>query len=71
MGDDTYRSGKPIILAVKDVIPGWKEALKLMPVGSKWQLFVPPELAYKDKGWSHLIGSGATLIFEVNLVAIK
>ncbi len=69
--DATYRSGKPISLAVKDVIPGWKEALTLMPVGSKWQLVIPPELAYREQGWSNLIGPGATLVFEVELVAIK
>jgi FKBP-type peptidyl-prolyl cis-trans isomerase len=53
------------------VIPGWQEALKLMPVGSKWQLFIPPELAYGQQGAGAEIGPNATLIFEVELVAIK
>jgi FKBP-type peptidyl-prolyl cis-trans isomerase len=56
---------------VSDVIPGWREALKMMPVGSKWQLFVPPSLAYGQRGTGRLIGPYATLIFEVELVAIK
>ncbi len=69
--DANYRTGKPVALSVKDVIPGWREALKLMPAGSKWQLFIPPELAYKEQGWSNIIGPGATLIFEVELLAVK
>ncbi len=69
--DGSYRTGKPVSLSIKDVIPGWREALKLMPVGSKWQLVIPPELAYKEQGWGSIIGPGATLIFEVELVAIK
>jgi FKBP-type peptidyl-prolyl cis-trans isomerase FklB len=69
--DSSYTRGKPASLAVKEVIPGWREALKLMPVGSKWQLFIPPELAYGKKGSGRLIGPNATLIFEVELLAIK
>ena len=56
---------------VKAVIPGWREALQLMPVGSKWQLAVPPELAYGARGMGQAIMPNATLIFEVELVAIK
>jgi FKBP-type peptidyl-prolyl cis-trans isomerase len=56
---------------VDEVIPGWREALQLMPVGSKWQLVVPPELAYGERGMGQVIGPNATLIFEVELVAIK
>jgi FKBP-type peptidyl-prolyl cis-trans isomerase FklB len=68
--DSSYRAGKPAAFKVTGVIPGWTEALKLMPVGSKWQLFVPYQLAYGEKG-SGRIGPNATLIFEVELVAIK
>jgi len=56
---------------VKAVIPGWREALQLMPVGSKWQLAVPPELAYGARGMGQAIMPNTTLIFEVELVGIK
>jgi FKBP-type peptidyl-prolyl cis-trans isomerase FklB len=55
---------------VDQVIPGWKEALQLMPVGSKWQLFVPPDLAYGPSGKAPVIGPSSTLIFEVELLSI-
>jgi FKBP-type peptidyl-prolyl cis-trans isomerase len=54
-----------------NLIPGWKEALKLMPVGSKWKIFVPPERAYGERGVGHDIGPNQTLVFDVDLVAIK
>ena len=69
--DSSYRIGKPAIFKVTGVIPGWTEALKLMPAGSKWQLFIPPQLAYGERGASREIGPNATLIFEVELLAIK
>jgi len=56
---------------VKEVIPGWQEALPLMPVGSKWQLVVPPELAYGEQGMGQAIMPNSTLIFEIDLVGIK
>ncbi len=62
---------KPATFNIAGVIPGWKEALKLMPVGSKWQLFIPPQLAYGERGAGRDIGPNATLIFEVELLAIK
>lgn len=68
---DSSKPGQPVTLQIKQVIPGWQEALKLMPVGSKWQLFIPPELAYGQQGAGAEIGPNATLIFEVELVAIK
>ncbi len=64
------RTGKPSTFKVADVIPGWREALLLMPVGSMWQLFVPSELAYGEQGAGR-IGPNETLIFEVELVAIR
>ena len=70
--DSTYASGKPRTYQVTGgVIAGWKEALKLMTVGSRWQLFVPPRLAYGEKGAGRIIGPNETLIYEVELVAIK
>lgn len=63
--------GGPAMFKISDVIPGWREALKLMPVGSKWRLFIPPSLAYGQRGAGGNIGPYATLIFEVELVAIK
>ncbi len=69
--DSSYRTGRPAELKVNDVISGWKEAFKLMPVGSIWKIFVPSQLAYGDRGASGSIGPNATLIFEVELLAIK
>ncbi len=70
--DNSYRSGKPVFFNLGGgVIPGWKEALKLMPVGSKWQLFIPPQLAYGARGAGRDIGPNSTLIFEVELLSIK
>lgn len=69
--DNSEKTGKPVAFKVAGVIPGWTEALKLMPVGSKWQLFIPPQLAYGERGAGGQIGPNATLIFEVELLAVK
>lgn len=69
--DSSYRTGKPASFKVTGVIPGWTEALKLMSVGSKWQLFIPYQLAYGERGAGNRIGPKETLIFEIELVAIK
>jgi FKBP-type peptidyl-prolyl cis-trans isomerase FklB len=69
--DSSYKRGQPATFPVSGVIKGWTEALQLMPVGSKWQLFVPADLAYGDRGAGADIGPGATLIFEVELVSIQ
>ncbi len=68
---DSSKPGQPATLEVFKVIPGWREALKLMPMGSKWQLFVPPELAYGAWGAGPAIGPNETLIFELELLAVK
>jgi FKBP-type peptidyl-prolyl cis-trans isomerase len=69
--DSSDRIGKPVQFKVGGIIPGWQEALKLMPVGSKWQLFIPPQLAYGPQGAGRDIGPNATLMFDVELVSIK
>jgi FKBP-type peptidyl-prolyl cis-trans isomerase FklB len=69
--DSSYKRGQPATFPVSGVIKGWTEALQLMPVGSKWQIFVPSELAYAERGAGGQIGPNATLIFEVELVSIK
>ncbi|MDZ7359434.1 MAG: FKBP-type peptidyl-prolyl cis-trans isomerase [candidate division KSB1 bacterium] len=69
--DSSYKRGEPTSFPVDGVIAGWTEALQLMPVGSKWQLFVPPNLAYGPRGAGNAIGPNATLIFDIELLAIK
>jgi len=69
--DSSFKRGQPATFPVKGVIKGWTEVLQLMPVGSKWQVFIPPSLAYAERGAGVDIGPHATLIFEIELVAIK
>ena len=68
--DSSYKRGEPTSFPVGGVIKGWTEALQMMPVGSKWQLFIPPDMAYGDRGAGSDIGPGETLIFEVELLSI-
>jgi FKBP-type peptidyl-prolyl cis-trans isomerase len=67
--DSSYKRGQPVTFPVTGVIKGWTEALQLMPVGSKWQLFIPADLAYGERGQA-TIEPNATLVFEVELLSI-
>jgi len=69
--DSSVERGQPATFPVNGVIAGWVEALQLMPVGSKWQLYVPSDLAYGTRGASELIGPNTTLIFDVELLSIN
>jgi FKBP-type peptidyl-prolyl cis-trans isomerase len=69
--DSSYKRGQPATFPVSGVIKGWTEAVQLMPVGSKWQLFIPADLAYGNRAPAPEIGPNATLIFEVELLSIQ
>lgn len=69
--DSSVDRGQPATFPVNGVIPGWVEALQLMPVGSKWRLFIPSDLAYGARGAGGDIGPNATLIFDVELININ
>jgi FKBP-type peptidyl-prolyl cis-trans isomerase FklB len=69
--DSSYDRGEPATFPVSGVIKGWTEALQMMPVGSKWELYIPSELAYGSRGAGADIGPDATLVFEVELISIK
>jgi len=69
--DSSYRRGQPVTFPVSGVIAGWTEALQLMEEGAKWQLFIPPNLAYGEQGKGGVIGPNATLIFEIELISIQ
>ena len=70
--EDTNKSfGQPVAFAVGGVFPGWAEGLKLMKEGAKWQLFIPSDLAFGERGAGTLIGPNATLIIEVELVSVQ
>jgi FKBP-type peptidyl-prolyl cis-trans isomerase FklB len=68
--DSSVERGEPVTFPVSGVIKGWTEALQLMPVGSKWKLFIPAALAYGDRQAGPKIGPNSTLVFEVELLEI-
>jgi len=68
--DSSVDRGEPTVFGVNRVIPGWTEALELMPVGSKWKVYIPAELAYGERGPSPAIGPNSALVFEVELLEI-
>ena len=69
--DNSYKRGEPLTIPVAGVIPGWTEALTMMPVGSKWKLYIPSTIGYGDYGAGQDIPGGATLVFEVELIELK
>jgi FKBP-type peptidyl-prolyl cis-trans isomerase FklB len=69
--DSSVQRGQPASFPLNAVIKGWTEALQLMPTGSKWRLFLPPNLAYGERELSRVIGPNSTLIFEVELISFK
>lgn len=69
--DSSYGRGEPASFQLDGIIKGWQEALPMMQEGAKWKIFVPPALAYGEQGTGAAIGPNATLIFEIELLAIK
>ncbi|OGT36489.1 MAG: hypothetical protein A3F11_11930 [Gammaproteobacteria bacterium RIFCSPHIGHO2_12_FULL_37_14] len=69
--DSSYKRGEPATFPVSGVIAGWTEALKLMKVGSTWELYIPAKLAYGTRGVPSVIGPNQMLIFKVQLISIK
>lgn len=69
--DSSYDRGEPAVFPVTGVIPGWTEVLQLMPVGSKWEVYIPSDLAYGERGAGQDIGPNSTLIFTVELLGIE
>ena len=68
--DSSVQRGEPAVFGVNQVIPGWVEALQLMPEGSRWKLYIPSDLAYGEQGAGQNIGPNAALIFEVELIKV-
>lgn len=69
--DSTSKTGKPAVFKLSQVIPGWVEALQLMPAGSTWEIYVPSSLAYGDRSIGGPIGPNETLIFNIHLVSVQ
>ena len=68
--DSSIKRGEPAVFGVNQVIPGWVEALQLMPEGSKWKLYIPSDLAYGARGAGEMIPPHSTLVFEVELLEV-
>ncbi len=67
--DSSYNRNEPVTIQVDKVIPGWTEALTRMPVGSKWQVVIPPDMAYGDLGAGDMVEPGSTVVFEMELIS--
>lgn len=68
--DSSHDRGTEAVFGIKNIIPGWQQALTMMPVGSEWVIYVPSELAYGDRAMGNGIPAGSTLIFEIQLLDI-
>ncbi len=69
--DSSYKRGEPTTLSLNHIIKGWQEALTMMETGSKWQVFIPPELGYGEQGAGTSIPPNSTLIFDIELISIQ
>ena len=69
--DSSYKRGKPSTFRPDQVIKGWREALTLMPEGSIWELYIPAELGYGERGSGQTIPGNSTLIFQVEIIKVK
>lgn len=69
--DSSFARGKPASFPLSNVIVGWQQAIQLMPIGSTWELFIPPNLAYGERGAPPVIGPNQLLIFKVQLLDVK
>jgi len=69
--DSSFKRNKPATFPVNAVIQGWQQIIPMMPLGSVWEVVIPPELAYGDRGAGKDIGPGETLIFKIELISIK
>ena len=69
--DSTEKTGKPATFKLSQVIPGWTEALQLMPAGSTWEVYIPSNLAYGERNVGGAIGPNETLVFNVHLLEVK
>ena len=69
--DSSYKRGQPATFGVGQVIKGWQEILPMMAAGSKWQVFIPSDMAYGERGAGGSIGPNETLIFDIELLEVK
>ncbi|MBF0559124.1 MAG: FKBP-type peptidyl-prolyl cis-trans isomerase [Nitrospirae bacterium] len=69
--DSSYKRGEPAVFQADKVIAGWTEALQLMKTGSKWEVFIPANLAYGERGAGQMIGPNTALVFEIELLSIE